>query len=282
MRLPTLLLRRRKKVYKNKFGHILILAGSGNMLGAACLSGLAAMRAGAGLVTIGIPKSLNRILQKKISSVIMTLPLPETKVQTLSHLAYNELKKRWGNFAAIAIGPGLSTHPSTQKFILQVIKTAPHPLVLDADALRAIAGNLPSLAKTTIPKILTPHPGEMAVLTKLDRDYIEKNRKTVAKEFAQNHRCILVLKGHHTVIANELGNIYINKTGNPGMTKAGTGDVLAGLCAGFLSQSKDLLQSAINSAYYNGLIGDILYKKKKGYSYLASDMVEEIKRIIGN
>ncbi len=276
MRLPTLLLRRRKKVYKNKFGHILILAGSGNMLGAACLSGLAAMRAGAGLVTIGIPKSLNRILQKKISSVIMTLPLPETKVQTLSHLAYNELKKRWGNFAAIAIGPGLSTHPSTQKFILQVIKTAPHPLVLDADALRAIAGNLPSLAKTTIPKILTPHPGEMAVLTKLDRDYIEKNRKTVAKEFAQNHRCILVLKGHHTVIANELGNIYINKTGNPGMATAGSGDVLTGMIAAFLGQGLSAFDAAKYATYFHGMAGDLAAEEKTRLSMIATDIIDHI------
>lgn len=276
MRLPTLLLRRRKKVYKNKFGHILILAGSGNMVGAACLSGLAAMRAGSGLVTIGIPKSLNSIVQKKISSVIMTLPLPETSEQTLSQAACTVLQKKWGNYAAIAIGPGLSTHPSTKKFILEIIETAPHPLVIDADGLNALAGNLPSLTKSRVAKILTPHPGEMSVLTKLDRDYIEKNRKTVAKEFAQNHHCVLLLKGHHTVVANELGNIYINKTGNPGMATAGSGDVLTGMTAAFLGQGLSAFDAAKYGAYFHGMAGDLAAEEKTRLSMIATDIIDHI------
>ena len=165
MPLPALLSRRKLNVHKNTFGHILILAGSRNMLGAAALAGLSAMRAGAGLVTLGIPQGLNATVQKKISSVIMTWPLKETPQQTISLEAYAQLKKSLKSYQALAIGPGLSQNANTRKFILKIIGSAAQPIVIDADALNALAGNLKVLTKTAAPKILTPHPGEMARLT---------------------------------------------------------------------------------------------------------------------
>ena len=183
MRLPAPLSRNNPHAYKNNFGHVLILAGSQRMLGATALTSLAAMRSGAGLVTIGIPKSLNLTLQKKISNVVMTWPLAETKEHTLSLSAFNDIKKSYSKFSSIAIGPGLSTHPSTQKLILKIIATSPIPLVIDADALNALIGHLNTLKKTHTPKILTPHPGEMARLIDQNKNIIERNREKRAQNF---------------------------------------------------------------------------------------------------
>jgi len=180
MRLPAPLLRRNPNVYKNDFGHVLVLAGSPGMIGAAALTSLSAMRAGAGLVTVGIPQSLNAVLQKKLSPVIMTLSLKETKEQTLSLDAFRQIHRVLDRFQVIAIGPGLSRNRSTQKLILKIIGTVQKPLVIDADALWALVQQLKILKKTSATKILTPHPGEMSKLLGLSKELIEKNRLKTA------------------------------------------------------------------------------------------------------
>jgi len=255
---------------------VLVLAGSPNMLGAACLTGLAAMRSGAGLVTIGIPKSLNITLQKKISNVIMTLPLAETALQTLSVSAFAQIQKKINTFDAIAIGPGLSHHPSTQKLILKIIEASPKPLVIDADALSALGTSLRSLLKTKTTKILTPHPGEMSRLTGLAKNVIEKNRNKTARDFARTFHCVLVLKGHRTVVASETGQIYINKTGNPGMATAGSGDVLTGMIAAFLGQGLSGFEAAKYATYFHGKAGDLAAEEKTRLSMIATDIIDHI------
>ncbi len=276
MPLPAPLLRQIPNVYKNQFGHVLILAGSPHMLGAAALCGLAAMRSGAGLVTIGVPKSLNSVLQKKISAVIMTLSLKETLLQTISLSAYSSLKKELKNFQAIALGPGLSQHLSTQRFIIKVIETASQSLVIDADALNAISQNLKCLRKTSSIKILTPHPGEMSRLVALKKEFIEKNRIQVAKDFAMKYKCVLVLKGYRTVVASPQGKIYINKTGNPGMATAGSGDVLTGIIIAFLGQGLSGFEAAKWATYFHGKAGDLTAKKKTKIAMIASDMIDSL------
>ncbi len=246
------------------------------MLGAAALTSLAAMRSGAGLVTLGIPKSLNPIVQKKISNVIMTLPLNETAQQTLAFSAFQQIEKRLVKFDAIAIGPGLSTHPGTQKLILKIIETAKLPLVIDADALNALANNLPSLAKTKTTKILTPHPGEMGRLTLFKTDYIEKHRRSIAQNFAKAYHCVTVLKGHHTVVASENGEVYINKTGNPGMATAGSGDVLTGMIAAFAGQGLSGFEAAKYGTYFHGKAGDLAARYKTRLSMIATDIIDHI------
>ena len=280
MRLPAPLSRRKLNVHKNTFGHVLILAGSRNMIGAAALSALSAMRAGAGLVTIGIPESLNTIVQKKISSVIMTLPLRETREQTLSLWAYGQIKKKLSSFNVIALGPGLSTHQNTQQLILKIIRTIPKPLVIDADALNAISKSIEVLKKNKGVKILTPHPGEMARLTRLKKNYIEKNRRAVARKFARQNNCTLVLKGYETVVASPKGEIYVNKTGNPGMATAGSGDVLTGMIAAFLAQGLSDFQAAKFAAYLHGKAGDLAARKKTKLSMIATDIVDKIPEAI--
>jgi len=280
MRLPTPLSRRNPKAHKNQFGHILIIGGSPRLLGAVTLSGLAAMRCGAGLVTIGIPKSLNLTLQKKIAPVIMTLPLRETSQQTVASSAFRDLKKELTRFDAIAIGPGMSRHKSTQKFIQLIIENSAKPLVIDADALNAISGDSQILTKTKTAKILTPHPGEMARLLHLPKIEIEKHRKTYALDYAKRYRVVLLLKGHQTIIANPQGKIHINKTGNVGMATAGSGDVLTGILVALLGQGLTPFTAAQWGAHIHGLAGDLAAKEKNKISMIASDIINKIPRAI--
>jgi NAD(P)H-hydrate epimerase len=283
MRLPTPLLRANPRVHKNNFGHVLILAGSSRMLGAAALCSLSAMRAGAGLTTVAVAKSLNTALQKKISHVVMTWSLDETKDQTLSSTAFSKIKSQYSKFSAIAIGPGLTTHPSTVKLILNVITTSNVPLVIDADALNALQENLGFLLKnkSTI-KILTPHLGEMSRLTGIKKENIERNRVQIAKEFAKKYQVILLLKGHQTVIASPDGKIYINKTGNAGMATAGSGDVLTGMIAAFLAQNLSGFEAAKFGAYIHGKAGDYAAKTKTKISMIASDIINCIPQALKN
>ena len=276
MRLPTPLLRLNSKAHKNQFGHILILAGSPTMLGAAALSSLSALRSGCGLVTLGIPKSLNLTAQKKISHAVMTLPLPQTKQQTIALSAFQSVKKLYPKFQAIAIGPGLSDNPSTQKFIQSIVKTCPVPLVIDADGLNAIADDLKVLRSTKTPKILTPHPGEMARLIHKPKSYVEKNRRIIALTFAQKHNCVLLLKGKDTVVASASGQVYINKTGNVGMATAGSGDVLTGMISGLLAQGIEPFEAAKWGAYLHGKAGDLAVQDKTKVSLIATDILDKI------
>lgn len=246
------------------------------MLGAACLTSLAAIRSGAGLVTLGIPKSLNTTVQKKISNVIMTLPLEETKEKTIALTALKRIQKKINTYDVIAVGPGLSTQLNTQKFILRLIENSTKPLVIDADALTALSNSLASLLMTKTPKVLTPHPGEMARLINIPKDQIEKNRSKIAQNFAQQYKCILLLKGPNTVIASDTGEVYINKTGNPGMATAGSGDVLTGMVAAFLGQGLTAFEAAKYAAYFHGKAGDLAAEDKTRFSMIATDIIDRI------
>lgn len=280
MKFPSQLTRRDPKAHKNLFGHVLVLAGSRRMIGAGALTSLAAMRSGAGLVTWGVPASLNSPAQKKAAHVVMTLPLKETQNQTLAVGAFVEIQKFFAKCSAIALGPGLSTHPGTQKLILKIIAESPRPLVIDADALNTLAGrDSRILTKTRTPKILTPHPGEMARLTGLRKSNIEKNREEIARKFAKKYQCVLVLKGHRTIVASPDGKTYLNKTGNPGMATAGSGDVLTGMIAAFLAQGLSAFEAAKWGVYLHGKASDLAAKAKGKISLIASDIVDFIPKV---
>ncbi|MBF0521790.1 MAG: NAD(P)H-hydrate dehydratase [Candidatus Omnitrophica bacterium] len=276
MQLPTQLSRNNPHVHKNSFGHVLILAGSKRMLGAAALTSLAALRSGAGLITVGVPESLNTTLQKKINHSVMTFPLKETKEGTISDKAFLQLSKELTKYSVIALGPGLSINLSTQKFIFTLIQKATQPLVIDADALNAISKNPSILIKTSTPKILTPHSGEMARLTDLSKDQVEKDRRKIALIFAKKFHCALLLKGHHTVVASSNGKTYINKTGNAGMAKAGSGDVLTGIIAAFVAQGLSAFDAAKFGSYIHGKAGDLAAKKRGKISLIPTDILDLI------
>ena len=250
------------------------------MLGAAALTSLAAMRAGAGLVTAAVPASLNAPVQKKISNVVMTLPLKETREQTVSADAFAQIHRKYDQFDVLAIGPGLSRHPATQRLVLKIIGTSPNPLVIDADALYALAGHTEILRKTATLKVLTPHLGEMARLINRSKDYIAKNRRQTALEFARKYGCTLLLKGHRTVVASPQGKIYINTTGNAGMATAGSGDVLTGMIAALLGQGLTGFEAAKFGAWWHGKAGDLAAKSKTRAAMIAADIIDNIPKAL--
>ncbi|MBF0489398.1 MAG: NAD(P)H-hydrate dehydratase [Candidatus Omnitrophica bacterium] len=273
---PSVLSRRNPHLSKKDFGHVLVVAGSPMMLGASALCSLAAMRSGAGLVTAAVPKNLNLTLQRKISNVVMTLPLPQTAQGTFSLKAFDVIKKSFPRFNAVAIGPGLGTSSSTAGFIYQMVEHYPGPMVVDADALNAVAKNLKVLLKAKGPRILTPHVGEMARLTGISIPEIEAHRKRIALDFARQYHCVLVLKGHRTVIVSPEGKITVNTTGNVGMATAGSGDVLTGMMVAFLAQGIEPFETARFGVYLHGLAGDYAAKLKFKIGMIALDIIEHI------
>ena len=255
MRLPAPLLRPKNNVHKNDFGHVLVVAGSPSMLGAACLTSLAAMRSGAGMVTAAVPRGLNLTLQTKISHVVMTLPVAQTRGMAFSFAAAREILKRIAKFNVVAIGPGLALDPSTVKLVRYLVRECPAPMVVDADALNALAGHTDILLQAKGPRILTPHPGEMARLAGV-KHIAGRDRKTTAQAFARRYKCTLILKGHQTVVASSDGKAYVNRTGNAGMATAGSGDVLTGMIAAFLAQGLPPYEASKWGVCLHGRAGD--------------------------
>jgi NAD(P)H-hydrate epimerase len=254
------------------------------MTGAATLTSQAAslcfgaLRSGVGLVTLGISESLNEIMEIKLTEG-MTLPLPETKKQTLSLKAEKKVIEFSKKAAALALGPGLSTDRETQRLVKNLIKKISLPMVIDADALNALVGHL-SILQSRIQdpgsRIITPHPGEMARLIGKKVKKVQENRIKVAENFAKKYKVIVVLKGARTVISDPEGNVYINPTGNPGMASAGVGDVLTGIIGSFLAQGKEPLESAKTGVYLHGLAGDLATQEKGEKSLIASDILEKL------
>jgi len=279
MRLPTRLLPRKADSHKGDFGHVLILAGSARFSGAAVLCAQACLRAGAGLVTLGIPKSLNKVFIKIKPAEAMTLPLPETREATLSSLAFCKVREFAKKIDVLVIGPGLSQNKSTQSLIRRLINCAGKPLVIDADGLNALAGYL-SVLPDKVPVILTPHPGEMAGLLDVRISQVQKDRKKVAKDFVNRYNIILVLKGHQTLVVEKNRELFINKTGNPGMAKAGSGDVLTGIIAAFLAQGLSGFEAAKYGVYLHGLAGDLAAKEKSQLAMIASDIIQKLPQAI--
>ena len=277
MRLPTRLLRRSPDAHKGNFGHIFILASSARFSGAGVLCAEAALRSGAGLVTLGIPKSLNTAMIKIKPKEVMILPLAETKEGTLSINAYQKIKDFTNNIDVLAIGPGLTENRSTQSLVRKVIFNINRPTVIDADGLNALIGHLDLLR---VMKILTPHPGEMARLLGVSIKKVQGHRKETAQKFAKVHKATIVLKGHNTMVVDDKGNLYINKTGNPGMATAGSGDVLTGMIAAFLGQGLDAFNAAKYAVYLHGLAGDLAAKEKTQLGMIASDIIEKIPEAI--
>ncbi|MBI2545830.1 NAD(P)H-hydrate dehydratase [Candidatus Woesearchaeota archaeon] len=268
--------KRPKPSHKGDGGYVFCIGGSREYTGAIALAGAAALRSGCDLVRIAAPEKVAWAINA-FSLDLITLKLKGEHIG-LEHAPI--ILKEAERHDVVLIGNGLGLHPETSKLVNFLIGKIRKPLVLDADALRMV--NLGELRNT----ILTPHHNELENLLQnsgCGKINALKTMEAKVKELSKQKYIgnnVLVVKGAVDYII-AAGKVFANKTGNPGMTKAGTGDVLAGLCAGFLAQDKkrNLLQAAINAAYYNGMIGDQLLKKKKGYSFLASDMVEEIGRL---
>ncbi|OGS27744.1 MAG: NAD(P)H-hydrate dehydratase [Elusimicrobia bacterium RIFOXYB2_FULL_48_7] len=281
--IKKLILKRKPASSKNDYGHVLVIAGSRGMTGAAALCANACIRSGAGLVTLGVPCSQQPVAAKKTLPEAMTLSLAETKNAALSAKA---LKKILGfiykrKITGIAMGPGLSTNPSTKKLVLEILKKCTVPVVLDADALNAIPGSLNVLKKSAAGITVTPHPGELSRLSQTSVSSIQKTRLHSAVDFARANNVICVLKGHKTIVTDGK-KTFINTTGNPGMSKGGSGDVLTGMIAAFRAQVKGssmkekLLNAAVASVYLHGLAGDLAAKEKTQISMTPGDIIDYI------
>ena len=253
---------------------MLVVAGSRGKTGAAHLSGMGALRAGAGLVTIATPASCLPIVAS-LAPEFMTEPLPESGEGQVSADAV----ERIADFTldVIACGPGLGRGASVGEFMRALIDRVETPLVLDADALTVLSndpGRLLGREERDI--IITPHPGEMARLIGTTTDEVQANRIQVASEFASTHHVYVVLKGHRTVIATPEGRIFINPTGNAGMATGGTGDVLTGMIAAFLAQLLDAEAACRLAVFLHGMAGDLAEISEGQVAMTATDLLAHI------
>jgi NAD(P)H-hydrate epimerase len=263
--------------HKGNFGHVLILAGSVGKTGAAAMAAKAALRAGAGLVTVATPKSALPIVAS-LGMEFMTEPLPETEPGTISlrALDYGRLDQLMEGKTVLAIGPGIGNVRETAELVRTAVGRYPLPVVLDADGLNAFAGCMDNLGANGRVRVLTPHPGEMARLTGLKTSEIVSRRVQVARDFARQYGIFLVLKGFRTLVVSPDGQVWVNPTGNPGMASGGTGDVLTGLIAGLLAQflARPVTEVVAAAVYLHGSAGDLAAEKVGQASLIAGDLLD--------
>jgi ADP-dependent NAD(P)H-hydrate dehydratase / NAD(P)H-hydrate epimerase len=273
--------RRRAEAHKGDSGHLLIMAGSRGHTGAAQLASRAALRAGAGLVTLAGPASLNAILCGAAPEV-MTGMLAERDDQ----LGFDEgqLSRLLEGKTAVVIGPGMGTHADAQRTVLWLLQHATVPVVADADALTCIASIAgPEWPRPKAGLILTPHPGEMARLNKTDTASVQADRVGVARAFARGRDCVLILKGARTVIADASGAAWINCSGNPGMAVGGMGDVLSGILGALLAQALEPSEAAQLGTYVHGAAADALVAERRSeFGLLASEVADRVPCVLGD
>ncbi|MBN2125940.1 MAG: NAD(P)H-hydrate dehydratase [Deltaproteobacteria bacterium] len=262
-------------IHKGARGHLLVLAGSTGKTGAAVLTALGALRAGAGLVTVGVPEGLNPILENKLTEA-MTFPLPQTLEGTIALEAEEEIERLMEGKSALAIGPGLSTHRETAELVRRILEKCPLPAVVDADALNALSGHLDLLRRTAAPQVLTPHPGEMARLTGVTNAEVQADRSDAVLRFVSQYPCCLVLKGARTLIAEPDGRMHVNPTGNPALSSGGSGDVLTGLIGGLLARGWPRAEAAVAGVYMHGLAADHLAEKMGQAGVFAGELLHAL------
>ena len=275
--LARVLAPRKRDAHKGDFGHVLVIGGSPGKAGAPAMTGMAALRCGAALVTVAAPKSVVPTIAS-FSPELMTAGMMENDVGAFSILGLESLRKSGIVYLknAIAIGPGLSRDKEAAQFARSCIDKTEMPAVLDADGLNAFEGRIAELNMRNLDRVLvlTPHPGEMARLLGISAEQVQADRMGIARKFAVDHHCYVVLKGHQTLIAEPQGKLWINTTGNPGMATGGSGDILTGMIAAMLGQHKDKPAEAIIAAVYlHGLAGDIARDEMGEVSMTATDLL---------
>ncbi|MBI4778654.1 NAD(P)H-hydrate dehydratase [Candidatus Desantisbacteria bacterium] len=265
--------------HKGLCGKAFILAGSTGMTGAAALCSESALRIGSGLVTLGIPESLNHLMEVKLTEV-MTMPLPQTFLSTFSQQGYEKIMSFCEDMDIVALGPGIGRDEDTKRLVQRLILHLRTPMVIDADALFAIALQTDILKHKNAPAVITPHPGEMAYLIGCTVKDVLDNRIDIVQKFAEEHDTTVVLKGARTIIADPSGHIWINPTGNCGMATAGCGDVLTGMISGLIAQGLSVPEAARLGVFLHGLAGDIKAEEKGMLSLIASDVLGGVSEAI--
>ncbi|WP_438431683.1 NAD(P)H-hydrate dehydratase [Gorillibacterium sp. sgz500922] len=266
---------RREDSHKGTYGHVLVAAGTQRMSGAGLLSTRAALRTGCGLATWALPASLTRHLLGRLPEA-MLVGVPDAGDGDWTHVSAETLLRLTEDKDAFAMGPGLGRYADDSQWLRAIWEGAQCPLVLDADALGMLAdaADFDEWPERQFPTILTPHPGEMGRLVKRPTSEVQADRIGIARDYAAKHRVTLVLKGSRTVVAAPDGEVYLNTTGNPGMSTGGTGDALTGVIASLLAQGLSSLQAACFGVWRHGRAGDLARAARGGQTLLAGDLIE--------
>lgn len=270
--------RRAKDSNKGDYGRVFCICGSLGMAGAAYLSAMGALRCGAGIITLGVPQPIYVPVASKLNESLV-YPLEATQDGSFSYSNLDKILETAKKATVLLIGCGLSMQEETQNLVRDIISQVTCKVILDADGINAFDGHIDLLRTSKAELILTPHPGEMARLCGKTIDEIQRNRLETAQEFAEDAGVTLILKGANTVVAGKNGKSYINPTGNPGMARGGSGDILAGMTAAFVSQGLSSNAAACCAVYIHGLAGDRCAEKLSQYGMLPTDMLLEVPQI---
>lgn len=265
--------------HKKQCGRVLVVAGSQGMSGAACLTAEAALRAGAGTVFLAVPASLVGVVETKLTETV-TIPLPETFARSVDHRAAETVLEILPDFDVLAVGPGLSIDDGTLRFVRDLVSAAQLPLVLDADGLNALIGDMDVVAARRHATVITPHPGELARLAGSTTEEVQHDRPGFARQAALEWRCVAVLKGAAT-LTTDGSRLAVNPTGNPGMATMGAGDVLTGLVAGLMAQKLEPFDAAASGAWLHGAAGDAAAADLTQYCVVAGDIIRYLPRVLG-
>ena len=270
--------RRPRDAHKGNYGHVLMFGGAAGYAGAITMAARAAVRSGAGLVTVVVPRDIAPVVAGAVPEA-MVHGVSETETSSLSSDCWSVWSERLNDFTAVLCGPGMTRHNETEKLVRQILDKSTVPLVMDADALNVFEGNLDDLGsneRRACPLVVTPHPGEMGRLMSSPTSKIQADRFASAKECASRTHAVVVLKGVGTLVVEGGKPLNVNMTGNPGMATGGTGDVLSGLLAGLLAQGLKPFDAARAAVYIHGKAGDMAASEKTEYSMTACDVIESI------
>lgn len=262
--------------HKGTHGYLAVVAGSVGMAGAAYLCAQAALRTGAGLVSLGTPAKIHDVLAAKLNEA-MVYPMPCADEGVLNSQALEPILDWMSNKTAAVLGPGLSQEPPTRELLFRLLEKIQIPALLDADALNCLSQD-PNMFKSLRGKkiIITPHPGEMARLLKWSTGEVQKRREEAARLVADKWGYWVVLKGHGTVVAGPGTDCYVNETGNPGMATGGTGDVLSGMIGALMAQGLNFNDAAVLGVYLHGAAGDTAAKEVGEIGLIAGDIIARI------
>lgn len=276
----SILPKRPENSHKGTFGHVLNIAGSGFYTGAAYFSSIVPLKVGCGRITLASVKPVLEAISS-FSPDIILMPLDETKEKTIAPKSINKLEKVLGNYDVVSVGCGLSMNKDTIKFfakLIKVLRNLETPVVIDADGLNILS----ELKNYDLPPntILTPHPLELSRLMRVSVENILSEPETWVKKCCEKYQCTTVLKLHETLIADNKGNFYVNKTGNTALSHGGSGDVLCGMIAGFLAQGLNCFDASVLGVYLHGVMAEIASEELTEYSTLSSDLLNYIPKAI--
>lgn len=264
---------RETNAHKGTYGHALLIGGSTGLSGAILLASQGAIKSGAGLVSAALPESLVPVFDA-VSREVMSIPLIETLQGAVALEALPAIENILGTASVCAVGPGLSRYKEANAILRFILERAGIPVVIDADGLNALEGDINIIKQRQVPVVLTPHPGEMARMTGRTIEEIQADRIRHAVNYAREWGATVVLKGNKTIVASPDGEAYVNITGNPGMATAGSGDVLCGIITGLISQGINPVKASVVGVYIHGLSGDHAVAAKGQRGLVAGDLLD--------